>query len=102
MPALHSRADRQARLCLILHSLAPELGLVMDEDFVAGRLAAMAAERGLRPEVMRAEMVKTGQYRAFVDNLGIEIALDKLLRSVTVQSVSAEDWQARREARKAS
>lgn len=95
LPEAHAKADHSVKLEYIVRSLAYDLGVAMDEDIIAGRLAATAADAGVRPEALRAELVKTGQYKEYVERLFAELALDKLLLNARPRRIPAAEWEAR-------
>jgi FKBP-type peptidyl-prolyl cis-trans isomerase (trigger factor) len=96
LPEAHALADRQGRLYGIIRSIAPELALVLDEDFVAGRVAAAAVEQGKRPETLRAELVKSGRFNQFIDEMTNGLALDKIIAMADVRRVPVAEWEARK------
>jgi len=95
LPEAHAKADHSVKLEYIVRSLAYDLGVAMDEDIIAGRLAATAADAGVRPETLRAELVKTGQYKEYVERLFAELALDKLLLNAKPRRIPTAEWEAR-------
>lgn len=90
-------AANHARTSVLLMGIPRDSGL-LNEQIVTNRIAALAAERGLSPEALRASLVKSGKFEEFIGDTAAEAILDSLVRKAKVKSVPMEEWKAAMEA----
>lgn len=89
-----TEAQSQARLKLffMLASFAEKFEINVTEGEVNGRIAAMARQRGERPEKLRNDMAQSGH----LNEIGLSIrehkTADKLLEKCTIVDIDAEEW----------
>jgi trigger factor len=76
----------------ILHRLAEQLNVEVSEQEVNGRIAAIAAQRGLRPEKLRAELAQSGRLGEVVRLVRDQKAADRVVQQAKKTEVSAEEW----------
>ncbi len=89
-----TEAQSQSRLKLffVLASFAEKFEINVSEGEVNGRIAAMARQRGERPEKLRNDMAQSGH----LNEIGLSIrehkTADRLLEKCTIVDVDAEAW----------
>jgi trigger factor len=76
----------------ILHRLAEQLNVEVSEQEVNGRIAAIAAQRGLRPEKVRTELAQSGRLGEVVRLVRDQKAADRLVQQAKKVEVSADEW----------
>jgi trigger factor len=84
--------NRRLKTYFLLHRLAEHFGVSVSEQEVNGRIAAIAAQRGVRPDKLRSELVQNGQLGEVASTLRDEKTADKLVAQATVTEVSADEW----------
>lgn len=87
-------AQRELKLFFILGKAAEQLGVRVTEEEVNGRIAQMAAERGLRADQLRSELIRQNQVGFVVQQIREHKAMDAILSKATVSEVSADDYNA--------
>ncbi|MBT8485875.1 MAG: trigger factor, partial [Phycisphaerae bacterium] len=80
------------KLSFILHKLADHFEVEVTDQEVNGRIAAIASQRGVRPEKLRAEMIQSGGVRQIASQIREHKAADRVIDQATVTDISAEDW----------
>jgi FKBP-type peptidyl-prolyl cis-trans isomerase (trigger factor) len=89
-----AEADSRKRLKLmfILARLAEDFEIDVSEQEVNGRIAAIAAQRGERPEKLRAELVQSGAIGQIATQLREHKTADRVIDSATVEEIPLEEW----------
>ena len=87
-----------ARRRTILQSLPAGTDVDVGEGTINARIADLASRRGMRPEEVRAQLVKTGRFDEFAVEVIAEAMLDALVRRARIRTVSPEEWRAAMEA----
>lgn len=96
------RADSETRtrdrlkLLFILRRLAEHFQIEVSEQEVNGRIAAIAAHRGLRPDQVRAELTQMGRLSEVTHMIRQHKAADRVIAQAKVTDISAADWLAER------
>ena len=97
--ATAAEAGRELKLFFILHRIAEDLRIRVDEVEVSQRIAQMAMQRNVRPEQLRAELIQTRQIGGIFQQIRDHKTLDALLYRAKVEEMPADDFnKAMREA----
>lgn len=91
--ASSERAARELKLSFILNKAAEDLDVKVEEAEVNGRIAQMAAERGVRPDQLRQQLIDSKQAGAVVQQIREHKTIDAILAKAEVEEMSAEDFQ---------
>lgn len=87
-----SVARRRLKLFFIVQRVCEQFNIEVSEQEVNGRIAAIASQRGIRPEKLRAEFQQSGQ----INEVGLQIrehkAFDRVIASAKVSDVPGEEW----------
>jgi len=86
------QAQRRLKLFFIVQRLSENFNIEVNEQEVNGRIAAIAAQRGLRPEKLRAEFQQSGQINEVAMQIREHKAFDRVLASAKVTEVPGEEW----------
>jgi trigger factor len=96
LAAMRAGTEAQSRtrlkLFFILSSFAEQLGVQVTEQEVNGRVAAMARQRGQRPEVLRTEMANAGLLNEVALQIREHKTADRLLERCTIADMPADKW----------
>ncbi len=76
----------------LLHKLAEHFNVEVSEQEVNGRIAAIAAQRGLRPEKLRADLAQSGRLGEVARMVRDQKASDRLVQQVVKTEVTADEW----------
>jgi trigger factor len=91
-----SDTDAQTRNRLkrffLLHRLGEQYNIEVSEQEVNGRIAAIAAQRNVRPEKLRTELSQAGRLGEVARLIRDQKAADKLVAQVKQVEVSADEW----------
>lgn len=87
-------AGRELKSLFVIDAVARQLEIEVSEAEVNGRVAEMAAYRGIRPERAREEMAKGGQLEQLYVQLREEKAIARILQDAKVTDVPAEQIEA--------
>jgi trigger factor len=83
---------RRLKLFFILSRLAEEMGVQVNEPEVNGRIAAMAAQRGVAPAQMRQDLERAGRLSELALSIREQKVLDRILDKATFTEISADKW----------
>ncbi|MEL7472344.1 MAG: trigger factor [Planctomycetota bacterium] len=87
-------ARRDLKLFFILEHAAEDLNVQVREDEINGRIAAMASQRGLRPERLRQQLIQQNRVSALFAQIREHKTLDQILSMATVTEVPADQFNA--------
>lgn len=87
-------SQRELKLFFVLDKAAAELDVQVTEPDVNGRIAQIAQQRGERPDKLRAELIRTNQVGAVVQQIREHKTMDALLAKAKVEEVSAAEFGA--------
>jgi trigger factor len=76
----------------LLHRLGEHFKIEVSEQEVNGRIAAIAAQRGLRPEKVRTELAQSGRLSEVARMVRDQKACDRLVQQAKKTEVSADEW----------
>ncbi|MBL0926133.1 MAG: trigger factor [Phycisphaerales bacterium] len=85
-------AARELKLLFILARISQDLKIGLTEEEVGGRIAQMAASRGVRFEQMRDELVRTNQVQMVAQQIREQKTLDALLGKAVVKEIPVEEY----------
>ncbi len=83
-------AARELKLFFILQKVAADNNIDVDEAELNGRIAAIAIQRGRRPEKLKQEMSSDGTLSELYLQIREQKAVDKILESAEVEEVALE------------
>jgi FKBP-type peptidyl-prolyl cis-trans isomerase (trigger factor) len=83
---------RRLKLFFILSRLAEEMGVQVNEPEVNGRIAAMAAQRGVAPAQMRQDLERAGRLSELALSIREQKVLDRILDKAKFTEISADKW----------
>jgi trigger factor len=89
------QAARELKLSFILNKAAEELDVRVEEPEVNGRIAQMAAERGVRPDQLRQQLIQSRQAGAVVQQIREHKTIDAIIDKAEVEEVSTEEFEKR-------
>ncbi len=84
---VRDEALRELKLFFILQKIAAQQGADVDEAELNGRVALLAAQRGVRPEKLKHEMSTDGSLASLYVQMREQKALDKILESAQIEEV---------------
>lgn len=76
----------------LLFRLAEHFNVEVSEQEVNGRIAAIAAQRGVRPEKLRAELAQSNRLGEVARMVRDQKAADRLVQQVKKTDVTADEW----------
>lgn len=88
-----SIARNRLKLFFVLHKLAEQFGIEVTEQEINGRIAQIAVQRGVRPEVLRNELARDGRVSEIAMQIRDQKVADRIVGQAKVQEISAEEWQ---------
>jgi trigger factor len=91
-------ARRQLKQFFLLLRLADHYEVKVNEQEIHGRVAMMAARRGMRPEQLMNELTQTGQLAEVAGQMREARALDRVVHAARVTDIAAAEWRALQEA----
>jgi trigger factor len=80
-------AARELRLFFILQRIANERNVDVDEPELNGRIAMLAAQRGVRPEKLKQEMAKDGTLANLYVQIREQKAVDQIIETAEIEEV---------------
>ena len=90
------RTRDRLKLLFILRRLGDHFQIEVSEQEVNGRIASIAAHRGLRPDQVRAELTQMGRLSEVAHVIRQHKAADRVVAQAKVTGVPAADWLAER------
>ena len=76
----------------ILQRLAMHMETQVQESEINARIAAMAMQRGLRPDHVRSELAKAGQLPVIGSQVRDDKAADAMVAQMKIKDIPAEEW----------
>ncbi len=98
--ASEEEARSRLKTTFIMNKLAEHFSVDVNDQEINGRIAAIAAQREMRPDQLRTELTQSGQLNNIAMQIREEKAADKLVAQAAITEVSADEWQKLVEARK--
>jgi FKBP-type peptidyl-prolyl cis-trans isomerase (trigger factor) len=93
-----AREDTEAGMQLrmksyfILQRLAMHMETQVHESEINARIAAMAMQRGLRPDHVRSELAKAGQLPVIGSQVRDDKAADAMVAQMSIKDIPAKEW----------
>jgi len=89
-----TEADSRQRLKLsfLLHRLAEHFDVSVSDQEVNGRIAAIAAQRGLRPEKLRQDLLQSGAMGQIATQVREHKTADRVIERAKTTDITAEEW----------
>ncbi len=91
-------AQRELKLFFILAKAAESLDVKVQEEEVWGRIAQMAAERSVRPDKLRRDLMKNNQIQMIAQQIREHKTMDLLLAKANITELPAQEFNARMKA----
>lgn len=95
-------AKRRLKLFFILAKLAEHFKVEITDAEVNGRIAAIASQRNMRPEQVRAELERANRMGDIQLSIREAKTADRVIDRATVSDVDAAEWNKEVEARRAT
>jgi trigger factor len=83
-------AIKELKLFFILQKISSEANIDVDEGELNGRVAMIAAQRGLRPEKLKQTMAKDGTLANLYVTMREQKAVDELLKKAQIEEVDLQ------------
>lgn len=91
--ASSAEAERELKLFFILNRAAEELKVQVNEGEMNARIAQLAAERNIRPDKLRQEIVQKNQAGVIFQQIREHKTMDQILAKAVVTDVSPEEYE---------
>ncbi len=85
-------AARELKLFFIMHRAAEELKVGVNEGEINQRIAMMAFQRGMRPEQLRADLIRTNQVSGIYTQIRDHKTFDAIIGKAKIADVPAADY----------
>lgn len=85
-------AVRELKLFFILNRAADEFNVRVEEAEMNGRIAQLAAERGVRPDKLRQEIMQRNQLGVIYQQIRDHKAMDVILSKANITEMPAEEF----------
>ena len=86
----------------MLERVSSEENIQVSEQEINGRIATMAMQQGVRPDQLRADLVKNDRIMPLGRSIREKKAIDHLVGLASVSDCTMEEWDKRVEAKKAA
>lgn len=86
-------AQRRLKLFFLMHALAKHFQVQVSEQEINGRIALIAAQRGMRPEQLRNELAQAGRLSVVAGQIRDHKALDRVIEKAKLTEISAPEWR---------
>jgi trigger factor len=83
---------RRLKLSFILNRLARHFEVEVSDQEVNGRIAAIAMQRGVRPDQLRTELVQSNRLGELAAQIRENKAADRVIDRANVTEIPAEEW----------
>jgi len=87
-------ARQELKLFFVLNKAAETLEIRVEEAEINGQIAQMATQRGMRPERLRDELVKTNRIQTVYMQMREHKTLDAILDKAEVKDASIDEFNA--------
>ncbi|MHC5113672.1 MAG: trigger factor [Planctomycetota bacterium] len=89
-----TESRQRLKLSFLLHRLAAHFDVSVSDQEVNGRIAAIAAQRGLRPEKLRQDLLQSGAMGQIATQVREHKTADRIIERAKTTDITAEDWNA--------
>ena len=83
---------RRLKLQFLLHRLADNRDISVNEQEVNGRISMIAMQRGVRPEKLRQDLIQSGMISQIGTQIRDHKAVDTVVADAEVSDVTADEW----------
>ncbi len=90
--ASEESSRKELKAMFIIDRLAQEKEISINEAEVNGQIAQLAASRGMRPEQLRQELIKTGRIQSLAQQIREHKVLDQIISEAEVEDMPAEEY----------
>lgn len=87
-----TKSRERLKFFFVVHKLGDHFDVKVNEQEINGRIAEIAAQRGERPEQLRAQLSQQGGLQQIAMQIREHKALDRLLDTAEIKEISAEEW----------
>ena len=85
---------RKLKLFFIVGKLSEQFGVTVTEAELNGRIASLAQQQNVRPEVLRKDLEKNNGIGEVMHIIREAKVADRLLVNAKTEDVAADDWNA--------
>ena len=100
-PSSQELAQRELKLFFILAKAAEDMKVQVTEDEVNGQIMQIAHQQQVRPDKLRADLIRTNRIQMVMQQIREHKTLDAVVAKAKTTEVSADDFRAKMEARAA-
>jgi len=86
-------ARRRLKLFFLLHRLSQHYEIQVSEQEINGRVAMIAAQRGMRPDQLRQQLIQAGRIDEVAMMVRDHKTADRVVQDCTVTEITAEEWR---------
>lgn len=86
-------ARRQLKRLFLMQRLADHFEIQVSEQEVNGRIAGIAAQRGMRPEQLRSELAQADRLGELTLQIREHKTADRIIGQAKVTDISSEEWR---------
>lgn len=90
--ASNANAVRDLKLFFILSRAAEDLHVRVDENEINNRITQIAMQRGVRPEQLRQELIRTNQVGGLFQQIRDHKTMDAILAKASVKEMPMDDY----------
>lgn len=90
--ASNANAVRDLKLFFILSRAAEDLSVRVDENEINNRITQIAMQRGVRPEQLRQELIRTNQVGGLFQQIRDHKTMDAILSKASVKEMPMDDY----------
>lgn len=86
-------ARRRLKLFFLLQRLSQHFNIEVSEQEINGRIAGIAAQRGVRPEQLRNDLAQAGRLAEIGMQIREHKTADRIIGQAKVSDITAKQWQ---------
>jgi len=91
----NERSLQNLKTWFIVERVANDYNIAVSEQEINGHIATTALRQGIRPEVLRSELVKQDRIGGIARTIRERKAADHLVSLATVEDISMDEWEKR-------
>jgi trigger factor len=95
-------ARSQLKMFFLLQRIAEHFKVEVSEQEINSRIALMAAQRGMRPDKLKNELIQANRLTEFASQIRDQKAADRLVAQSAIKDVTVEAWNEHLKARSAA
>ncbi|MCP3902511.1 MAG: trigger factor [Planctomycetes bacterium] len=89
-----TESRQRLKLSFLLHRLAEHFEVTVSDQEVNGRIASIAAQRGLRPEKLRTDLLQSGAIGQIATQVREHKTADRIIERAETTEITADEWNA--------